>query len=95
MSGHAFKVGDIVVLLWAKQERYQKFVGCDYEIIGPLELKRDSKTGDYMGYDVRRPDGSKGYVRHDQVRLRRPPSWDKWIFDTSDVDQERPIAVMP
>ena len=41
-------------------------------------------------YGVDCANGQRLAIEESQLRRRRPPSWDKWIFDTRDVQDEAP-----
>ncbi len=44
-------------------------------------------------YGVGCANGEKIAVEESQLRLIRPPGWDKWIFDTRDVEREQSTPV--
>ena len=83
---NGFRVGDVCVIVKATKE----YVGLECVVIS---LK--SKSPDMLSVEVpAKPSGSHlGYaVFPFQIRRKRPPSWDQWLFDTSGVRDERPTG---
>lgn len=94
MSG--FRVGDVVIA----QNLVEKpcFNGAEGEVIKVCENwpAVGATTGrKYLlpiAYRVAWRDGSVSAQAPHELRLKRPPSWDKWIYDTSDVDSHEPVS---
>ncbi len=80
MSG--FRVGDVCVVVSVTWASAQWMVGKECTVI---ELHEP----DYVRTDIN-SEGSFFYPHN--LRLKRPPSWDKWIYDTSDVDSHETVS---
>lgn len=89
-----FKVGDVVEILWVANPQFAYEVGSVGTVVKANvrywlngNTLATSDDGIYLAeYDTRE---HWCYVP-DQLRLKRPPSWDQWLSDTSSVKDERP-----
>lgn len=89
-----FRVGDVVVYLWSRlghtgkeatvlavdQVAYVKGKRRKDAIL--TTLCRPGPVGNEIGF----PRGSRAVP--EQLRLKRPPSWDSWLYDTSSIPGE-------
>lgn len=85
-----FKPGDLCVIVSARA--YPDFVGRECVL-----SHRDEYFGEWIleFADGARPSPDGYYTLPDRcLRLKRPPSWDAWIFDTRDVEYEARRQVM-
>jgi hypothetical protein len=89
----AFKVGDVCVIVGLLPID-RKYEGMECEIVSRgCCLDREMEGGPLAWYltHIRDKKGSD-YIHHSNLRLKRPPSWDKWIYETSDVDGEQAVV---
>lgn len=89
-----FKVGD-VCYFQGLHSRCVEFNGTECCIVGDLQVRYgDSSHVERLCYSVRCAlDGQLWLCEPEYLRLRRPPSWDKWLYDTSGVDSEREVSL--
>jgi hypothetical protein len=82
-----FKVGDLCVIVGGPHWQ----AGDDSKRIGKecsiLVGTNDEKFGPC--YDVKCADGMVVYITEKSLRLRRPPSWDSWLYDTDKVKDDQ------
>lgn len=85
-----FKVGDVCVIVLANQ--FPQMVGMECTVTSLLSEHED---GGEPGHTIDVPsfprmDGSiEWFAVPYELRLKRPPSWDEWLFDTSHVKDEQ------
>ena len=89
-----FKVGDVCEIIKAEVEL--QMVGCECTIVGGPE---PCFGNEYIGWVIevpkfrsRHPSGD-WCARPEFLRLKRPPSWNKWLYDTRDVEPEITLEV--
>jgi len=84
-----FKVGD-VCYFEGLCDRCQEFNGTECRVISDLrERYGDSSKTTRLCHRVHCAlDGQQWLCEPKYLRLKRPPSWDKWLYDTSDVEKE-------
>ena len=87
------RVGDVCEVVGSLN--CPEVIGKECTIIGPLEsltIEYDTRPRHRVsinGYDETAPNGKLWAFRPEYLRLKRPPSWDRWITDTSGVRDER------
>lgn len=93
----AFRVGDVCVGVGFVFR--PEFNGMECIVSSGLFWKESRQcflTGNvYPGafvHNVEWANGESGDVRPVKLRLRRPPSWDKWIYQTDAVDSEQRVS---
>lgn len=88
-----FKVGDMCVIV---QDAYpEKLRGMECVIDGPEDWYHANlsagKPGPTFAYRVILA-GETWYAQRNALQRKRPPSWDKWIYGTSDLTTDREVS---
>jgi hypothetical protein len=85
-----FKRGDVCEIIDGPGfRRLRSLIGDECVVVGPWPGEQTTPPSyviDVGGYLC-------GAYEH-LLRLKRPPSWDKWIFDTRDVKHETKTPVL-
>lgn len=78
-----FKRGDVVELV----DSYpgDRWLGTEFMIAGPLQFH---PLAGCLVHQLERDGDSSHFAPPENLRLKRPPSWDSWIYDTRDVERE-------
>lgn len=85
-----FRVGDVVVgdgftyAVWCN--------GAEGTVVGHERKGRFLDGRDSLAVDVRWADGRVNGADVKCLRLKRPPSWDKWLYDTREVEREKDLV---
>lgn len=84
-----FRVGDVCIYI--DEAANPKMVNAECVIVGLC----DENTGDHLcefpGFPSPISTGLWACFGY-QLRLKRPPSWDKWITDTREVEREKDLV---
>lgn len=87
-----FRVGDVCELVNPTGARWmEKHVGLTVVILGVRDTGF-GPTSIAFGDTVYALEGAPKrleYLEERYLRLRRPPSWDTWLYTTKDVERER------
>lgn len=71
-TSDALAVGDIAVVVSAAF--HPENIGCEVEIVGPLQMRCSRQTGKYLlAYRIRRGDGKEFAAHPQHLRKKRPP----------------------
>jgi len=78
-----FVVGEIVIL--AKPQYIMDIAGLEAEVIGPLKLRRNTRTDEpFLCYVVQLQDGRRFGAEPHQLRKKRPPRKDLEVVRWAD-----------
>lgn len=88
-----FKIGDVCV--WVGLINWPELNGTECEITKELHwsVLVDGRSGwvrEGPCYGVKWCDGRHSLAEPHNLKPKRPPSWDSWLFDTSKVKDEKP-----
>ena len=78
-----FKVGDVCVIVATAIPEWASGMECT--ITGEEDWQH-AMSGPVFAYRITLSNGVNATAVRSVLRLKRPPSWDKWIYDTRDVD---------
>lgn len=84
-----FKLGDVCIIV--NHADPPKFAGMECTITGSEDWYHGiGRHGPepLFAFRVVLSDGFVAQVVRAALRLKRPPSWDKWLYDTSNVPRE-------
>lgn len=89
-----FRVGDVCEIVDCAgfiNSELRKFIGCECTVlaIGLTDSPNPECTIRCEVPGFRSDFGSTARFRPQELRLRRPPAWDRWINSDSHLDKER------